>query len=205
MKIQKECITDSIRAGHSLSIISKITFVTSEDNERFDSLNRGIAENILSFCNRLDSSFDGIIGNVVALLTPVVTYMRNDIISIKYDFTVSSNGATVYHKRFCVNFHCGLGIFLLPRFFKGAKMPRACSDFYIVPCDEDCEDVIVVPVLRELERGMRVGRRSDIDAFCDGKIMTAKIKIPRCLTSESISRKSARKKKSEKSKSEKAV
>lgn len=211
MKIQKECITDSRRIDHSLSIISKITFVSSEEDERFSTLNRSIAENILSFCNKLDSSYDGIMGNVVALLTPAVTYMRNDIISIKYDFTVSSNGAIVYHKRFCVNFHCDLGIFLLPRFFKEAKMPRSSAAFYIMPCDDDSNSdsdsdrVVVVPVLRELERGMRVGRRSDIDAFCDGKNMTAKIKIPRCLTREKISHKSARKKKTKRSKSGKAV
>ncbi|MBQ7821340.1 MAG: hypothetical protein IJ391_03560 [Clostridia bacterium] len=184
MKIQKECITENRRIDMSLNIITKITFVTSEECEYLSFFSRKLAENMLAFCRGLGAG-DGISGNTVVLLTPTVTYMRDDIISIKYDLTLSSNGVLVYHKRFCVNMHTALEILLLPRFVSGKLRARDVSSFYLVP---EGDGIAAVTVSRSLERGMRIGRRSDIDAYCDGKSARIKIKIPKCVSMQSLSK-----------------
>ncbi len=184
MKIEKITLSDISQNGKGHSIISRITYVQSAEYEKFDEINRRVAENLLAFCKDRLCGVDGVVGSVVALLTPTVCYVDDTVISIKYDFTVSSDRKVVHHKRFCINMLYELGVFLLPSFLSGKKRIDSCGSFYLSRGEGG--EVLATPVIKSIERGAIIGRRSEIDAYCDGEAQKVKIKIAHFLTCKTV-------------------
>lgn len=181
MKIEKLTLGDTQRIGPNLNVI-KITYVQSKEYEKLDLLNERIAQNLFEYAkNNLQNIGDG---NVVVLLTPTLTYVDEGVISIKYDFTVTSNMRILHHKRFCVNMLYKSGLLLLPCFLDKHKYIHNSTQFYLNR--EDDGGLLAVPVIRSLQVGTVVGRRSEIDTYCDGAPQKIQIKIPHFLTDKKM-------------------
>ena len=171
--ITKESLREITGDGRKSRVI-KITFVSSDDNEKLDALNRHIGSRVFEYVKNLPCD-----GDFIALLSPNITYLDNDIISIRYDFTITSERAIVRHKRFCINMLLKQGIFLLPRFVSTKIRLASSNSFYLKKGEKG--GIYAVNVAKNLEKGMKITRGREIDDFCDGKSSLAKIKIPHCL------------------------
>ncbi len=179
MTVSKPTITVSKKPSRILDFVARITCLELEGADKFNKLNKTLAENTLA---RLDSEGEKLSSNrsgtVVALLEPSVTYLDSDIISAKYDFTITHNGALLFHRRFCVTYLIKYDLFLLPSFLRG--LGRAAVDgFYLTRLDGGIGAVRLRRV--GLASGTRLVRRSQIDASVDLTVKPVKIKLPRCL------------------------
>lgn len=185
MKIEKLALSDTWRVGSNLNVTVKITYIYSGEYEKLDAVNRRIAENLSVYLkNKLD---DNVSGNIVALLTPTIMYVDEEIISIKYDFTQTSDRRILNHKRFCINMFYKQGLLLLPRFIDGRRRIKSASEFYLKRGEDG--ELLCVPVVQSLQVGTVVGRRSEIDAYCDGQVQKVKIKIPHFLNDKKVRKK----------------
>lgn len=186
MIITKKCIGD-IKRTDTYTLAYKISYISSEDNDFVTDINHKIAENIAGYICKTEIPFEGMAGEVFALLTPYVTYSDDNIISIRYDFTVQNSRELIFHRRFCVNLLHGLEIFLLPGFLKcrGGKLK---GEFYLTDSEEG---LFAVPVLKNAQRGTEIKRRRDIDIYCNGKLLSVTLNIPDYLTKERIFKKRA--------------
>lgn len=173
--ITKESLSEAVSRERQNSGIIKITFVASDENEKLDAVNRQLGNKVFEYAkNNLTCT-----GGFVVLLSPNVTYLDDDIISIRYDFTITSDRAIVRHKRFCINMLLKQGVFLLPRFISGRTRIASSNSFYLKKGENGA--VYAVNVVKNLEKGMRINRGREIDEFCDSKPVRVKIKIPHCI------------------------
>ncbi len=185
MKIEKLTLSDTWRVGLTLNVITKITYIHSGEYEKLDAMNQRIAENLFDYLkNKLG---ENVTGNIVALLTPTLTYVDDDIISIEYDFTITSDRRILNHKRFCINMLYKQGILLLPRFLDKHRRIKSTSEFYLIRGADG--ELLCVPVIQSLQAGTVVSRRSEIDAYCDGRSQKVKIKVPHFLDGKKVRKK----------------
>lgn len=171
--ISKESLGEITGSGRKSRAI-KINFVASDDNVKLDTINRQLGNKVFEYVKNLPCD-----GDFVVLLSPNVTYLDEDIISIRYDFTITSGGEIIKHKRFCINMLLKHGILLLPRFVYGRTGILSSNSFYLRKGDNG--DIYAVNVAKSLEKGMKITRGREIDEFCDSKAVRVKIKIPHCL------------------------
>ncbi len=181
--IGKEYITDKYRIGAGSELVLKLGYIVSSDFEYVSDFNRRLAENTYAFFKRSEAGKYTGGTNAVLLLSPTLTYNKDDILSIRYDLTLSSGGAVLYHKRFGVNMHTSLNILISRAFLRGAGRGRDSSSFYLAG---DGDGIVCVDIERALERSMRVRRQSDIDAYCDGKRRRVKLRLPDCVSAEAL-------------------
>lgn len=179
MTITKPTLTFSKKLSRTLDFIARITYLQVENADKFNLLNKTVAEKTHKQCEALSDSFGKEQnGAVVALLEPTVTYFDGDIISAKYDFTVTGGGELLFHRRFCINYLLKYDLFLLPSFLSGVHGLK-CDKFYLTRIDG--EPVVVKLKQTKLTAGVKLGRRSQIDDFCNGEEKRVKIKLPHCL------------------------
>ncbi len=179
MTITKPTLTFSKRLSRTLDFIARITYLDIDGTEKLRAFNKTIAENTLSACeSHAESLATGRSGAVVALLEPSVTYFDEDIISAKYDFTVTNNGELLFHRRFCVNYLIKYDLFLSPSFLRG--LGRTAADgFYLTRIDGGVGAIKLKST--QMKGGIRLTRRSQIDEMVDGTVKLVKIKLPRYL------------------------
>lgn len=180
MTITKPILAFNKRISRTTDFVARVSYINIETFEKFSVFNKTIAENVISKCEpfsaRLSESDNG---TVVALLEPTVTYLDSDIISVKYDFTVTNNGELLFHRRFCVNYILKYDIFLLPSFLRGGGKHRKADEFYLTRLDGGIGVVKLKSV--SVGQGERISRRTQLDALCDGEVKPTKIKLPHFL------------------------
>lgn len=176
MNTVKKCIGDT-KHTETYTLVCKINYISSDDNDYVERINSGIAERLLKCFASEKPSFGSIAGNILALLTPSVTYFDESIISIRYDFIVTNGNIVVFHKRFCVNLLYELGIFLLPGFLK-SKKHKPKGEFYL---KESENGIVCTPVLKSIPAGTILGRRREIDLYSDGKTFEVNLTLPEYL------------------------
>ena len=180
MTVSKPTVTVNKRPSRTLELVARITCLELEGADKFNKLNKTLADNALA---RVESEGEmlssGRSGTVVALLEPTVTYIDSDIISAKYDFTVTQNGELVFHRRFCISYLLDYELFLLPSFVRGLGRRVSANAFYLTRLDGGIGAVRLRRV--GLEPGTRLARRSQIDAGVDLTAKPVKIKLPRYL------------------------
>lgn len=176
MNTVKKCIGDT-RRSETYTLVCKINYISSDDNEFVERINYGMAERLLKCFASDKLSFDNPTESILALLTPSVTYFDESIISIRYDFTVTSGNILIFHKRFCVNLLYELGLFLLPGFLK-SKRHKPKGEFYL---KESENGIVCTPVLKCVPSGTVLNRRREIDICSDGKPFEVKLALPEYL------------------------
>lgn len=179
MTLTKPTLTFNKKLSRTLDFIGRITCLELDGAEKFNAVNKRIAENTLKGCESHAEEFgNGRNGATVALLEPSVTYLDDDIISAKYDFTVTNNGELLFHRRFCISYLLKYELFLLPTFVKG--LGRSSADgFYLTRLDGRVGAVRLKST--QMKSGVRLARRSQIDETVNGTVKPVKIKLPRYL------------------------
>lgn len=185
MKIEKLTLGDAWRIGLNSNVTVKITYIHSGEYEKLDAINQRIAENLFDYLK--NKPYENATGNIVALLTPTLTYVDDEVISIKYDFTQTSDRRILNHKRFCINMLYKQGLLLLPRFLDRCRRIRHSYQFYLTRGVDG--ELLCVPVMQSLQAGTVVSRRSEIDAYCDGRSQKVKIKVPHFLDGKKVRKK----------------
>ncbi len=188
MNITKPTLTLSKKLSRTLDFIARITYLQVENADKFNLFNKTVAEKTHRQCEALSDSL-GVERNgaVVALLEPSVTYFDGDIISAKYDFTVTGGGELLFHRRFCITYLLKYDLFLLPSFLRGVGRWVKADRFYLTRIDG--EPAIVRLKSTRVSAGIKLARRSQIDDFCNGEARKVKIKLPHCLDSVAIRKK----------------
>ncbi|MBO7148323.1 MAG: hypothetical protein J6V93_00555 [Clostridia bacterium] len=178
MAFSKENINKTVSLGRARELIVRLAYVKNDECEYASNYNRAISEKIMAFATadlpvRLSCN-----ASAVVLLTPYITLVRDGILSVKYDFTVSADGALLFHRRFGINMLTKKKILLLSRFISGKVKKKDSFSYYLLP---DGDKILYVPIIKSLNQGTRIQRASEIDAYCDGAPVRVKIKIPPCL------------------------
>lgn len=186
MSIKKESIFDRRRTENKVALFAKITYISCDELPYFSALNERIAKKLIGHFSRLEQVETGLDCEGTLVLCPSITYLKNGIISAKYDLTLTSNGILLSHRRFCINACEEYGLLLSHRFFTHMS-PFFHRDFYIKHDDTD-RDILLVPIRRMLERGMVCAKISEIDTFCDGKPIHTCFKPPCGIDAASVSR-----------------
>lgn len=182
MNITKPTLIFSKKLSRTLDFIARITYLQVENADKFNLLNKTVAEKTHEQCETLSDSFgEEKTGAVVALLEPTVTYFDGDVISAKYDFTVTVGGELLFHRRFCITYLLKYDLFLLPSFLRGVGRRVKADGFYLTRVDG--EPAVVRLKSNQVSAGIKLARRSQIDDYCNGEAKRVKIKLPHCLES----------------------
>lgn len=184
MSIKKESIYNRRRTENKVALFAKITYISSDELPYFTELNERIAKKLNEYFMSLESYETMLVQDGILLLSPCVTYLDDDIISAKYDLTLSSSGIILSHSRFCINVCEKFGLLLSRRFFTHLP-PFFDRDFYITA---DVNGMSLVPIDRMLECGIPCKKTAEIDLLCNGDPIRTRFKVPHGVDAESVSR-----------------
>lgn len=179
MTLAKMTLTFNKKISRTCDFIARLTYIKIDGEDKFNEINKKVAENLHSECEVHADSFarDGD-GVVVALLEPTVTYLDEDIISAKYDFTITEKGVLLYHRRFCMSYLIKHELVLLPRFVRGLGHVAA-EKFYLIRLDGGIGATRLKS--EQMQTGFKLARRGMIDDALDREPIPVKIKLPHCL------------------------
>ena len=192
MTITKPTLVFNKKITRTTDLVVRVSYINIEGAEKLTSFNKTLAENLLLECENFAARLaDDNNKTAVVLLEPTVTYFDDDIISAKYDFTVTESGEILFHRRFCLNYLLKYDLFLLPQLLRcGGKRPKA-DEFYLTRVDGGVG--VVKLKSRSVRVGERIARRAQLDTLCDGEVKSAKIKLPHFLDSAALRKKSKNK------------